>query len=73
MNPTASKPNYSPTMSLEENRKVLVITGPTASGKTGLSVEVAKLLNCEIISADSRQVYKHIPIATSYPSGEDLN
>lgn len=63
----------SPIIPIEENRKVLAIVGPTASGKTSLSVEVAKLLNCEIISADSRQVYKHIPIATSYPSSEDLN
>ena len=54
-------------------KKVLAIVGPTASGKTKLSVEIAKLLNGEIISADSRQIYKHIPIATSYPSTDDLN
>ena len=53
-------------------KKVLAIVGPTASGKTKLSVEIAKLINGEIISADSRQVYKHIPIATSYPSTDDL-
>lgn len=58
---------------IEENRKVLVIAGPTASGKTSLSVEVAKILNSEIISADSRQVYKHIPISTSYPTKENLD
>jgi len=54
-------------------KKVLAIIGPTASGKTKLSVEIAKHYNGEIISADSRQIYKHIPIATSSPSKEDLN
>ena len=49
-------------------KKVLAIVGPTASGKTKLSVEVAKELNAEIISADSRQVYKHITIASAIPS-----
>lgn len=52
-------------------KKVLAIIGPTASGKTKVSVEVAKIINGEILSADSRQVYKHIPIATSHPSKED--
>lgn len=54
-------------------KKVLAIVGPTASGKTNLSVDVALKLNGEIISADSRQVYKYIPIATSQPSAEDQN
>lgn len=54
-------------------RKVLAIVGPTASGKTRLSAEVAKKINGEIISADSRQIYKHIPVASSYPSAADLN
>jgi tRNA dimethylallyltransferase len=54
-------------------KKVLVIVGPTASGKTKLSIDVALKLNGEIISADSRQVYKYIPIATSHPDTEDQN
>ncbi|HMS34885.1 MAG TPA: tRNA (adenosine(37)-N6)-dimethylallyltransferase MiaA [Ignavibacteria bacterium] len=54
-------------------KKVLAIVGPTASGKTKLSVDAAFKLNGEIISADSRQVYKYIPIATSHPDKEDLN
>ena len=54
-------------------KKVLAIVGPTASGKTKLSVDVALKLNGEIISADSRQVYKYIPIATSHPDKEDQN
>ncbi len=53
-------------------RKVLAIVGPTASGKTSLAVEVAKKINGEIISADSRQIYRHIPVASSYPSESDL-
>jgi tRNA dimethylallyltransferase len=53
-------------------KKVLAIVGPTSSGKTKLSIEVALRINGEIISADSRQVYKHIPISTSHPSKEDL-
>lgn len=52
--------------------KTLAIIGPTASGKTSLSIEVAVKLNGEIISADSRQVYKNIPIATAQPTHDDL-
>ncbi|OHB10150.1 MAG: tRNA (adenosine(37)-N6)-dimethylallyltransferase MiaA [Candidatus Zambryskibacteria bacterium RIFCSPLOWO2_12_FULL_45_14] len=46
------------------NKKVLVILGPTASGKSELAVRLAKKLNGEIISADSRQVYKGLDIGT---------
>ncbi|MEO6693988.1 MAG: tRNA (adenosine(37)-N6)-dimethylallyltransferase MiaA [Ignavibacteria bacterium] len=53
-------------------KKALAIVGPTASGKTKLSIEISKLLDGEIISADSRQIYKNIPIATSHPAEEDL-
>lgn len=48
--------------------KLLVITGPTASGKTSRAVDVAKALNGEIISADSRQIYRGMDIGT----GKDL-
>lgn len=48
--------------------KLLVITGPTASGKTSRAVDVAKVLNGEIISADSRQIYRGMDIGT----GKDL-
>ncbi len=54
-------------------KKVLAIVGPTASGKTDISVEIARRLNGEIISADSRQVYKGMPVSTSQPSEENLN
>ena len=44
--------------------KILVIVGPTAVGKSALAVRLAKKLNGEIISADSRQVYKGLNIGT---------
>lgn len=51
---------------------MIVITGPTASGKSALAIEVAKRLDTEIISADSRQIYHGIPIVTAMPSAEEL-
>lgn len=51
---------------------MIVITGPTASGKSALAIEVAKRLGTEIISADSRQIYHGIPIVTAMPSAEEL-
>ena len=51
--------------------KVIVITGPTASGKSALAIEVAKRLDTEIVSADSRQIYKGIPIVTAMPTAEE--
>lgn len=44
--------------------KILVIVGPTASGKTSLSIELAKVCNGEVVSADSRQVYRGLDIGT---------
>lgn len=52
-------------------KKYIAIVGPTASGKTAVSIELAKILNAEIISADSRQIYKNIPISTATPSLEE--
>ncbi len=48
--------------------KVVVITGPTAVGKSGLALELAQLFNAEIISADSMQVYRQMDIGTAKPS-----
>lgn len=48
-----------------------VVTGPTASGKTGLAIELARRYGTEIISADSRQIYKDLPIGTAAPSLEE--
>lgn len=50
---------------------LIAITGPTASGKSALAVELARRLNTEIISADSRQIYKGIPITTAVPTVEE--
>ncbi len=51
---------------------LVVITGATASGKSSLAVALARRLGCDIISADSRQVYHEIPIGTVAPSAADL-
>ena len=52
-------------------KKVIVIAGPTASGKTALGVTLAKKMNGEIISCDSMQIYKDIPICSARPSDEE--
>jgi len=51
--------------------KLLIIAGPTASGKTGLAVRLAEMLDAEIISADSMQVYRGMDIGTAKPSAEE--
>ena len=51
--------------------KIIAIVGPTASGKTSLSIEVAKNFNGEIISADSMQIYKGMDIATAKPTEDE--
>jgi tRNA dimethylallyltransferase len=48
--------------------KILTIVGPTAVGKTGLAIQVAKRVSGEIISADSRQIYRHLDIGTAKPN-----
>ncbi len=52
-------------------KKIIVVAGATASGKTALGIELAKAVNGEIISADSMQVYKGMPIATAAPTEEE--
>lgn len=52
-------------------KKVIVIAGPTASGKTALGVNLAKQINGEIISCDSMQIYKDIPICSAQPTEEE--
>ena len=54
-----------------QKNKVIVIAGPTASGKTSLSIKLAKQINGEIISADSMQIYKYMDIGTAKPSIEE--
>lgn len=55
-----------------EKPKVIVIVGPTASGKTATSIKVAQKLNGEIISADSMQIYKDMNIGTAKPTKEEM-
>ena len=52
--------------------KILVITGPTASGKTWLAVELAKAHNGEVVSADSMQIYRRMDIGTAKPTREEM-
>ena len=53
--------------------KVIAIVGPTASGKTNISIQTAKILDGEIISADSRLVYKDFNIGTAKPTIEEMD
>ena len=53
------------------SKRVIVITGPTASGKSALAVDLAEQLGCDIISADSRQIFQGIPIVTAMPTDEE--
>ena len=56
-----------------KNKTLIVIAGPTASGKTAYSIELAKQLNTVILSADSRQFYKEMSIGTAAPTEEELS
>lgn len=58
---------------MEEKKKLICIGGPTASGKTALSLELAKKFNTEILSVDSRQLYKEMNIGTAKPALSELN
>ncbi|MDE6370564.1 MAG: hypothetical protein K2K92_03635 [Duncaniella sp.] len=53
-------------------KTLIIVTGPTASGKTGLAIELAESLHTEIVSADSRQIFKSIPIGTAAPTPDEL-
>jgi tRNA dimethylallyltransferase len=55
-----------------QNRKLIVIVGPTAVGKTALAMRVTKQLKTEILSADSRQIYKELEIGTAKPTAAEL-
>ena len=54
-------------------KTLIVIAGPTASGKTAAAIKVAKALNTMIINADSRQFYKEMSIGTAVPTPEELH
>lgn len=50
---------------------IIVVAGPTASGKTGLAIEIARYTDGEIVSADSMQIYKHMDIGSAKPTAEE--
>jgi tRNA dimethylallyltransferase len=56
-----------------KNKTLIIIAGPTASGKTAFSIELAKALGTVILSADSRQFYKEMSIGTAAPTEEELS
>ena len=56
-----------------EKPKIIVICGPTASGKTALSIQLAKTIDGEIVSADSMQIYKDMDIGTAKPTYEEMD
>lgn len=59
-------------MDMDAEKTLLVITGPTASGKTGLAIELAEKLGTSVISADSRQCYQGMGIGTAQPGNDEL-
>ena len=59
-------------MNKKERKPLLILTGPTAAGKTALSIRLAKAVGGEIISADSMQVYKRMNIGTAKIRPEEM-
>jgi len=55
-----------------KNKHLVIVTGPTAVGKTAFSIQLAQHFKTEILSADSRQFYREMRIGTAYPSPEEL-
>lgn len=58
-------------MGAAENRKIPIICGPTGAGKTGVAVRLAEEFPVEIVSADSRQIIRHLEIGTAKPTSEE--
>ena len=59
-------------MAPPRNKTVIIVTGPTASGKTTVAIELARFFEAEIISADSRQCFRELDIGVARPSKEEL-
>ena len=55
-----------------QSRKIIVITGPTATGKTAFAALLAKTAGGEVVSADSMQIYRHMDVGTAKPTAEDM-
>ena len=58
---------------MRQEKKVILLAGPTASGKSKLAIKLAQYFDGEIINADSMQIYKEISILTSKPNSQDIN
>ena len=56
----------------EQQKPVLAVVGPTASGKTALGVQLAKYYQGEVVSADSMQIYQGLDLATAKPTEEEM-
>src|SRR5512134_2092777 len=67
----AADPAPETDQSAADRLPLVVILGPTASGKTALAIQMALALNGEIVNADSRQVYRHMDIGTAKPTPEE--
>ncbi len=59
-------------MSKKIKKKIILLFGPTASGKSRLALDIAKELNCEIVNADSMQVYKEVKILSARPNNKNI-
>ena len=57
---------------MDYKSKIILIAGPTASGKSKIAINLAKKINGEIVNADSMQVYKQLQILTARPKKKDL-
>ena len=60
-------------VNIDNSKKLIVIVGPTAIGKTSLSIALAQYFNCEILSCDSRQFFKEMKIGTAVPDETELS
>ncbi|MBR2500464.1 MAG: tRNA (adenosine(37)-N6)-dimethylallyltransferase MiaA [Clostridia bacterium] len=58
---------------MEQKKKIIVIAGPTATGKTKLSIDIAKAYGGEIVSSDSVQIYKRLDIGSAKPTKEEMS
>ena len=56
---------------MDKQSKIILVSGPTASGKSNFAIKIAKKINGEIINADSMQIYKQLKILTARPSKEE--